>query len=119
MIKIRERGVTMSERFSVVTSIHEKKMRIISGITGLSLLQEDKHDEASEYIKSFVKLKDYSLKYLALLRALPPEQTDLEIGTRLLEIAKTISAGNLSKKDMREYASELAGILHEARRVRR
>ena len=117
VVEIKESVVTVLERFSTLSAVHEKKMRIISGITGLNLLREGKHDEASGFIESFVKLKDYPLEYLAvnLNPQLPADVADLETGARLLEIAKKISTGNLSDEDMSKYSDELAGILHEAR----
>lgn len=107
-----------SERFSKLSAIHEGKMRIISGITGLNLQREGRSEEATTYLQSFVKLKDFPLECLSLARTdprFPTEKADLKSGSRLLEIASTVSKGNLSTDDMRKYAKELAGILNEAR----
>ena len=116
-ISIQKAGETLAEKFSVASNLRGEKLRVISGITALNLIQEEKYDEAEIYARPFVELKKFSVDDLAqhLSYGFVPNRADSrEVAEQLMEVSELLSQdpASIEKSKITNSTKKLLGLLN-------
>jgi len=116
-ISIQKAGETLAEKFSVASNLRGEKLRVISGITALNLIQEEKYDEAEIYARPFVELKKFSVDDLAqhLSYGFVPNRADSrEVAEQLMEVSELLSQdpASIEKSKITKSTKKLLGLLN-------
>jgi hypothetical protein len=110
------------EKYTLASNIRKEKLRLISGITALNLVQEGKFEEALGYRKPFVEYRNYSIDELIqnlsfgfLPGSISPNKL-MDVASKLQDIANFL-AGDFEhmqkSNNLGLYATELVGILND------
>lgn len=110
------------EKYALASNIRKERLRLISGITALNLIQDGNLREAEDYRRPFIEYTDITIDELIqnlsfgfIPGSVSPHQIQ-EVASSLHEIANFLSEDFDSIKksvNLGKYAKVLVGILND------
>ena len=117
-------GCVLAEKYSMEANLRKMKMRIISGITALNLIKEERFAEAEVYLKPFIEIKDSSVEDVAYglgFGFVPNRNETNNITTEIISIAKSLSPDprTLETNEIERKKQRLVKLLNDISSISR